>query len=320
MAVADEFNMSSLTSRLLRSKNLYGGLQTTTHGPVLRVAMRASVSNSPEAFIFPYGCIVVWGTHVDRDGFLSLVAEDALRPTAKHAALSMEYEVAERRTLRREGITRGSAERNNSEKEGLDPMLERLAISWGLAQSIKLAAFESATRATLENTRHLAEELAHAGEISVSKKEISRLMGRLFLDRYRYHLTGELLMIPAFFWDHEEYLPSYRHVEIYYEVNRRGEILNKRVQVMQELYHLLNEELGHQSTTALEFAITIMIAFEILLALMTLAKESIRTMFSACALFFGLVAFGWTLWRIYQKYRSSKSASRFQRGQFGTLI
>lgn len=172
-------------------------------------------------------------------------------------------------------------------------------------------------RTTIENTRHLPKELAYGGQITASRREVSRLMGQLFLDRYRYHLSGDLLITPAFLGEHEQYLLCYRRVEQYLEVTERGEVLSNRVKVVQELYHLLGDELSHQNSLALELAITVMIAFEILLTLITLAKESVRSVFSACALFFCLIAIGWTLWILYRRRQFSRSASRFPRPQNG---
>lgn len=326
MAVADEFDMPALSRRLFHCKTEYGGIHITPHGPVLRLNKLTSENTAcAEAFVFPYGCVVVWGTYIDRDDFMSLIVEDALEPCAKPVIDTMDYVYGVYGSVKRDVITLEAGTYHDPQsippksinRDRLEPSLERLAISWGLAQSIKLGAFESATRATIENTRHLPEELAHSGHITASRREISRLMGRLFLDRYRYHLSGDLLMTPVFFWEHEQYLPSYRRVERYLEVRERGDVLDKRVTVLQELYHLLGEELRHQNSMALELAITVMIAFEILLTLLTLAKESVRSVFSACALFFCLIALGWTLWRLYRRRRVSQSVSRFPRAQNG---
>lgn len=262
--------------------------------------------------MFPYGCMVVWGTQQDSDDFLSLVVEDAVELRPSPAVDSMQYTYGEHGSLKRDVITLEMVVgRVDDDADSLDPILQRMAISSGLAQSIKLAAFESAMRATIESTRHLPEQLASTGEITASRREVSRLMGQLFLDRYRYHLSGDLLMTPAFFWENEQYLPSYRRVERYLELRERGEVLSKRVEVVQELYQLLGEELNNQNSAALELAITLMIAFEILLTLITLAQQSVRSVFSAFALFVVMATLGLVLWRIYRRRRYSKMAMRY---------
>lgn len=338
--------MASLYRRLLKCKDEYGGIQAFSIGSILRLLKtECGPQGQPDAFVFPYGCMVVWGTIDDTDDFLSLVVEDALQLRSAPAVDTMTYVHGNTAALRRDVITLQASYRSSrshyasddngssnstsvsndvetsfhqrsglpDDNDGMNPVLERLAISCALAQSIKLGAFESALRSTIENTKHLPEELALSGEITASRSEISRLMGQLFLARYRYHLSGDLLMTPNFFWENELYLPTYNRVKRYLEVRERGEILNTRVEVMQELYKLLGDELTHKNSMALELAITVMIAFEILLTLITLAKESLQRMFSACALFVCLVSAGWALWLLYRRRRRVGFRNRLSR-------
>jgi hypothetical protein len=61
--------------------------------------------------------------------------------------------------------------------------MNQLAVSFGLGQSAKLSVFERTTESTIANTRHIPEELAATGHISLSRNEISRRVGQLFVDR-----------------------------------------------------------------------------------------------------------------------------------------
>lgn len=338
MAIANEFSMASLYRRLLRAE--FSNVVPSANGSVLHLSQTPPPSDRlAEAFVFPYGCLVVWGNDEDCEHFLSLVVDDAFQVRPSPAVDTMHYQYGKTGSLRRDIITleadpdsrgcvgisgRGMAgghfkREEHSEGNGVDnsdalrPELERMSISCGLAQSIKLGAFESAMRSTIENTRHLPEQLASSGEITSSRRDVARLMGRLFLDRYRYHLSGDLLVTPAFFWENEQYLPSYQRVERYLEVRERGDVLNKRVEVVQELYKLLGDELANQNSMALELAITVMIAFEVLLTFVTLAKENMRSLSVGCALFFGLSFLAWVLWRLYRRRRSSEALNRYTR-------
>ena len=49
----------------------------------------------------------------------------------------------------------------------------KLAVSYALAQSVKLSFLENSVERLLENTQPIHEELARKGAISLSKKEIS---------------------------------------------------------------------------------------------------------------------------------------------------
>lgn len=48
-------------------------------------------------------------------------------------------------------------------------VMEKLAVSFGLAQSAKLGVFERTTESTIANTRAIPEQLAHSGKISLSR-------------------------------------------------------------------------------------------------------------------------------------------------------
>lgn len=363
MAVANEFSMSTLYRRLLRLSS-ETNIHPTPIGSVLHLQYSrssvddddefpstTSVSSVPsadlssedrqqqqqqqqlsEAFVFPYGCLVIWGSEDDCEDdcrmFMSAVIDDALNPRKAPVVDTMQFRYAPGHdaSVRRDVITLSaqpttraftdSAAHTNGIHNGCDallPHLERMAISCGLAQSIKLGAFESSMRLTIERTRHLPEQLASTGQITASHRDLSRLMGLLFLDRYRYHLSGDLLVTPAFFWDNEAYYPAYKRVERYLEVSERGDVLNKRVEVVQELYKLLGDEISNQNSMALEMAITVMIAFEILLTLVSLAKQSMQSVFVGFILFFCFSFLGWFLWRLYRRRRSTVILNSSQR-------
>jgi len=83
--------------------------------------------------------------------------------------------------------------------------LKKLSISHGIAQSVKLSVFESNIDELIEATRPLPQELSIHGRINLSRKEISQLMGRLFIQRSLVNLQSNILDVPDFFWEHDEY-------------------------------------------------------------------------------------------------------------------
>lgn len=306
MAIANEFSLGTLYRRLLDNEDQFG-IHPSAYGAVLRLERsRPPITRLADAFVFAYGCLVVWGSDEDCERFLSATIDDALQIRSVPAVDSMQYRYGTEGSVRFDVITLTARPENlRGTQNELKPHLERMSISCGLAQSIKLGAYESSVRSTIESTRHLIEKLADSGTVAASHQDISRLLGKLFLDRYRYHLSGDLLVTPAFFWENEQYLPSYRRVERYFEVRERGDTLNKRVEVVQELFKLLRDEISNQHSIALEVAITSMIAFEILLTLVTLTRENMRNAFIGCILFLGLAVLSWVLWRLYRRKLST---------------
>lgn len=147
-------------------------------------------------------------------------------------------------------------------------ILSRLAISHGLAQSVKLGTFENAIRKTFNHTKHIPEDLAKHGRIPLSRKEIRRKMGELFIERNSINLHVDVLDTPEFFWEYSELEPLYAMTASYLDIETRVEVLNQRLDVVHELFEMLGNELNHQHSSRLEWTIIWLIIIEVLLSLL----------------------------------------------------
>lgn len=143
-----------------------------------------------------------------------------------------------------------------------------LAISHAMAQSIKLAVFEQQALDTIRTTRHLPNSLATQGTISLSKKSLAKIRGRLFLTKSDINLNYDLLDTPDFFWQNPEYQPLYSMAANYLELAQRTEVLTKKLETIHELLEMLADEQKHQHSSALEWIIIWLIAVEIVISLM----------------------------------------------------
>jgi uncharacterized Rmd1/YagE family protein len=139
----------------------------------------------------------------------------------------------------------------------------------------------------IEATRPLPQELAIHGKISLSRKEISQLMGQLFMQRSHVSLQSDILVqtdtftlsilrlllvlfqkdVPDFFWEHDEYEQYYKMASAYLDKDQRIEVLNKRLGVVEELLEMLRSELHAKNDTKLEWIIIILIVMEVVLEL-----------------------------------------------------
>ncbi|MBA3956941.1 MAG: RMD1 family protein [Parachlamydiaceae bacterium] len=146
--------------------------------------------------------------------------------------------------------------------------LTKLAISHGLAQSVKLGSFEVATQKTFNNMQYIPEELAKRGTIRLSRREIRRKMGELFLERNSISLHVNVLDTPEFFWDYPELEPLYRMIANYLDIEKRSHVLNQRLQVIHELFEMLGSELNHQHSSRLEWIIIGLIVIEVVVSLL----------------------------------------------------
>ena len=146
--------------------------------------------------------------------------------------------------------------------------LTLLAASHSLAQSAKLDAFEKSVDHTVESMRHLPEQMAKRGKIGLSRRQIRRKMGELFIERNSINLHSDILDKPEFFWVYPEVEPVYTMIANYLDISPRVEVLNQRLGVVHELCEMLNSELNHQQTSRLEWIIIILIFIEVGITLM----------------------------------------------------
>lgn len=147
-------------------------------------------------------------------------------------------------------------------------VLTKLAISFGLAQSVKLTVFELTIDKTIATTRHLPEDLARKGKIFLSRKQMSRKIGELFIDKSSVNLHSDILDEPDFFWEYPEHHPLYRDVFKCFDIDTRVEVLNTRLEILGDLLEILNTQLNHQHSSILELTIIWLIVIEVILAVL----------------------------------------------------
>ena len=143
----------------------------------------------------------------------------------------------------------------------------KIAISQALAQNVKLQQFEEEVQTTIENNSHIPLQLSTTGKIKLTKKEISKKIGELFLVKTKINLHYDLLDTPEFFWEYPQYENQYEKTIKYLDIKSRVEVLNKKVEIIQELLHVLGDEQKHKYSSFLEWIIIILIAFEIIINL-----------------------------------------------------
>ncbi len=210
-----------------------------------------------DVFYFSHGCVVLWNIPKEQESeFLMLVKDYELQPIEEIENDKFEYCYGDALKIEEDVITLP----NKS-------VLTKLAISHGLAQSAKLSTFESAIQKIFHDTKQIPQNLSKKGSISLSRREIRRKMGELFLERNSINLHVNVLDVPEFFWDAPEYEPLYMTVANWLDIENRVEVLNQRLAVVHELFEMLGTELNHQHSCRLEWAIILLIVIEVLLTL-----------------------------------------------------
>ena len=113
--------------------------------------------------------------------------------------------------------------------------------------------------ATLELTSHLPRELAHTGELQLTRRAALRMSGRLFKLRVDVNLTSDVLDTPDLFWDEASLQALYDAIRDYLEIDQRAETLNERLSVANEMLEIIHEHLNNNAMSKITWIIILLI-------------------------------------------------------------
>lgn len=148
-----------------------------------------------DIFFFNHGCFVSWGFKKSfEDKTVEVVKQFSVRPLENIETDYFLYCYGE-------SISIDTDEKYRMDIITLDSedAVIKLAISYGLVQSIKLEAFEEAMKEAIKKNSYLAEEIASNGVISLSRRAIFKRIGEIFIARSSINLNIEYLDAPEFF-------------------------------------------------------------------------------------------------------------------------
>jgi uncharacterized Rmd1/YagE family protein len=206
------------------------------------------------SIVFAYGAVVHWNVSAEEQAKLhQLLLDHAVNPltTIEEDYFTFTLNCPTTRIIE-----------DHIEIESSDPILI-FALSQGMAQSIKLASFETNAITTINNTNYIPKSLAENGRIKLSRHKIAKIRGQLFLTKSDIILNYDLLDTPDFFWEYPEYETFYSITAKYLEIAPRTQVLSKKLETIHELFEMLADEQKHRHSTILEWIIIWLIAFEI---------------------------------------------------------
>uniref|UniRef100_A0A7S0CYY3 DUF155 domain-containing protein n=1 Tax=Amorphochlora amoebiformis TaxID=1561963 RepID=A0A7S0CYY3_9EUKA len=214
-----------------------------------------------DVFLFNFGVIVGWGvSESDMDKLRKL-----LRPFVFQRASLKEMEQDEMKFC----YWNDETDQKPAIKKDTIPLrtsntFEKLAYSYGFAQSTKLSVFESVVDQTIDRTKRIPESLARYGTTWMSRNCIAKQLGQLFVLRCNVNLQSDILDTPEILWDFDEWESLYIASKRYLSVSERVRILNQRLDVIKDLYDILNDELGVQQSHREGLIIIALISLELI--------------------------------------------------------
>lgn len=231
---------------------------------VSRDVLHVSNAKRPgDIFFFNHGCIVCWGYKKSyEDKLIEVVRDFSLNPLSRIESDHFYYHYGDETSI-------DTHERHKVDiiTLGSDDDRIKLAFSYGLAQSIKLEAFEEAIQLAIKKNSYLPEEIASRGVISLSRRAIFKRIGEIFIARSSINLNIEYLDAPEFFWRNPNLEPFYIMTKKFLDIPSRVMALNQKLDVLQELLDILNSQVQHRHSSLLESIIILLIFVEIIISL-----------------------------------------------------
>lgn len=228
---------------------LFNNQRCTAYKNVLNVEWQQG-----DVFVFDYGVLVFWDIeNKERQELLEKIRGYAVEPLNILLEDEFTYESsADNLQIKNDHILLTD-----------DDVITRLAASHAIAQSTKLAQFENRVQQTINETGHIPKKIAETGTTHLSRRELSRLRGRLFIAKSDIMLNYDLLDVPDFFWEYPELDNYYTKIADYLEIRQRVEVLSKKLETIHELFEMMADEQKHKHSSMLEWVIIWLIAIEI---------------------------------------------------------
>jgi uncharacterized Rmd1/YagE family protein len=247
VALAENFRFQELARDLMQDE------RATVYRDSLHVDR-----DGRSAFVFSYGVVITWQWSVaEREGLIKRLLRYADIPYAEVESERFNYSMQTEPTR---------IQRDHIFLSETSP-LHLLAVSHALAQSVKLSTFETLVSRTMQSTAHIPRALAETGRTQLSRYELAKIRGRLFLTKSDIIVRYDLLDTPEFFWEYPELEPVYQQMANYLEIRNRTQLLSTRLTTVHELFEMLADERKHKHSATLEWIIIWLIAVEIIIFL-----------------------------------------------------
>ncbi len=243
-------------AKSFRFDELRQQLQESRRGTLYREVLH--LESGGDTFIFPFGVVLFWGVPADeQQRLVSEITPFADELLSKPFEDHFEYVVdTHRQRIQEDRISLVN-----------DTVLDKLALSHGIAQSIKLVELEASASRAVDETAHIPRNMAETGSTRLSRRDIARMRGRLLLVESDINHHYALLDTPEFFWEYPELEPLYLEATRYLDVQARVAVLDKKLQMIHKLFDMLADEQKHKHSSLLEWIIIWLIAVEIVIFL-----------------------------------------------------
>merc|ERR1712151_608180 len=117
--------------------------------------------------------------------------------------------------------------------------------------------------------------MAETGEIILSRKDIRKEIAKIYLLKEEINLEHCIRDTPEELWESGEFEEQYEEAMTYFDIEGRMELLNDRIEILQDWNTLLSESAVNVQNDRLELAIVGLMIIEVVTFIFALYKGSL---------------------------------------------
>ncbi len=211
------------------------------------------------AALFRYGAVVIFGLNaIEETTLLESLKSYVLNPFERFEA---EEVILVKDETKKEGFLGGHISLHSFTIERLQLVAEVLA------KSVVLDRYETAVAKSFQRIEPLADALQRSGRPGSRGRELLRHIGDTLSIQGRMVGRVEISEKPDLLWYHPAHEPLYARLEDEYELHERHLALERKLDLISRTAETLLGILQNKRSLRVEWYITILIVFEILLTL-----------------------------------------------------
>ncbi|EPZ34020.1 Protein of unknown function DUF155 domain-containing protein [Rozella allomycis CSF55] len=159
-----------------------------------------------------------------------------------------------------------------SNAESAEIFRNKLALSHGISNSVKLGALEILLEKYIESVREIPEMLKAKNRITLNRYQALAKIGELLSFRANLNLHSEFLGTPDVYWSEPNLEELYNKVSRVLDLKSRTMTLNRKLDYANEIVQVLQNHLRQKHTDNMEWAIIILISIECVFSLIGFLK------------------------------------------------
>jgi required for meiotic nuclear division protein 1 len=255
--IAEQLNLALLEQKLKRMSPL----TWNRHWNVIEIYIP---QKSQSCFLNKNGTLVSWNIkRHEIQQYIELARKNSINPIKAPIDDKFFYSIGNKTTLAPHEYFNVDCITLESDDSEL-----KLALSYGLSQSIKLNYYEQQLERLINKYNPLIHQLSTEGKFKSGRQRINKIIGEILVTKSALNLTSNFLYQPKFFWAHPNLEHYYKIVEKYLDIPTRAQNINDQIDTLDEIFSMFNNYLENKHSHNLEIIIIALIAIEIMFYLL----------------------------------------------------